>query len=76
VRLHHAKGLLDPEAECTSHTPGDMAAQGTKAAHHGAPGLPVALLHALTRLEGRILQSLQFLLRGVVGRLDCLGLGR
>jgi hypothetical protein len=31
VRLHHAKGLLDPQAECTSHTLSDMTAQGTVA---------------------------------------------
>jgi hypothetical protein len=55
--------------------PGNMTAQGTETTHHGAPGLHVALLHALTRLEGRIPQVFQFLLRGIVGRLDRLGLG-
>jgi hypothetical protein len=58
VRLHHTKGLLEPQAERTSHTSGDMATQGTKAARHGAPGLHVAVLHTLTRLEGRIPQCL------------------
>jgi hypothetical protein len=53
-----------------------MTAQGTEASCHGAPGLHVALLHALARLEGYIPQSLQFLLRGIVGHLDRLGLGR
>jgi hypothetical protein len=53
-----------------------MAVQGTQAARHGAPGLHVALLHALTCLEVRILQSLQFLLRGIVGHMDPLSLGR
>jgi hypothetical protein len=76
VRLHHAEGLLDPQAEHTSHTPGNMTAQGTEAARHGALGLHVALLHALTRLEGHIPQVFQLLLRGVVGCLDCLVLGR
>jgi hypothetical protein len=51
-----------------------MAAQGTKVARHGAPGLHVTL-HALTCPEGRIPQSLQFLLRRIVGHLDCLDLG-
>jgi hypothetical protein len=76
MRLHHADGLLDPQAECTLHTRGDMAAQGTEATHHGAPGLPVTLLNALAHLEGRIPQSLQFLLRGVVGCLERLCLRR
>jgi hypothetical protein len=55
VRHHHTEGLLDPQAERTSHTTGDMTAQGTEAARHGAPGLRVALLHALARLESRTL---------------------
>jgi hypothetical protein len=76
VRLHHVDGLLDPQVDSTLYTPGDMTTQGTEAAHHGASGLHFALLHTLTRLEGRISQVLQLLLRGVVGRLDRLGLGR
>jgi hypothetical protein len=52
-----------------------MTAEGTEAARHGAPDLHVAFLHALARLEGRIPQVFQFLLRGIVGRLDRLGLG-
>jgi hypothetical protein len=76
VRLHHAEGVLDPQAEGTPHALGNMATQGPEPARHGAPGLPVALLNTLARLEGHIPQSLQFLLRGVVGRLDRLCLGR
>jgi hypothetical protein len=76
VRHHHADGLLDPQAERVSHTPGDMAAQGAEVARHGAPSLHFALLHTLARLEGRGLQVLQLLLKGVAGRLDHLGLGR
>jgi hypothetical protein len=53
-----------------------MTTQGLEAARHGAPDLHIALLHDLTRLEGRFPQVLQFLLRGVLGRLDRLGLGR
>jgi hypothetical protein len=34
-----------------SHTTGDMITQGTEAACHRAPGLRVALLHALARLQ-------------------------
>jgi hypothetical protein len=56
--------------------PGNMATQGPEAARHGAPGLPVALLNAFTRLKGHISQSLQFLLRGVVGHLEHLFLCR
>jgi hypothetical protein len=52
-----------------------MATQGPEAARLGAPGLPIALLNALAHLKGRILQILQFLLRGVVGCLDRLYLG-
>jgi hypothetical protein len=73
VRLHHAEGLLDPQAERTSHTSGDMTAQGTQVARHGAPGFHIALLRALTCLKGRIPQSLQFMLRGIVGHLHRLG---
>jgi hypothetical protein len=46
VRLHHAEGLLDPQAECTSHTPGNMTAQGPEATRHGAPCLPGTLVDA------------------------------
>jgi hypothetical protein len=75
VWLHHAEGLLDPQVERTSHMPGDMTAQGTETARHGALGLHTTLLHAPTRLEGSISQVFQLLMRGVVGCLDRLGLG-
>jgi hypothetical protein len=58
VRLHHAKGLLDPQAEGTPHAPGDIATQGPKTARHRAPGLPVALLNTLACFKGRLLPSL------------------
>jgi hypothetical protein len=70
VRLHHAEGLLDPQAEHTPHTLGDMAAQGPEATSHGARCLSGALVDALARLEGRLLQNLQLPLGGVVGRLE------
>jgi hypothetical protein len=76
VRLHHAEGLLDPQVERTPHTSGDMAAQGTEAPRHGAPGLTRPLLDALARFESRFLRSLQFLLGGVVGGLERLCLCR
>jgi hypothetical protein len=76
VRHHHTKGFLDPQVECTVHTPGNMPAQGAEATHHGALGLRLALLHALERLKGRGPQLLQLLLGRVVGRLERLGLGR
>jgi hypothetical protein len=58
VRLHHAEGLLDPQEDGTLHVLSNMAMQGPEAAHHGAPGLHVAILNALARLEGRIPQNL------------------
>jgi hypothetical protein len=75
VRRHHAKGFLDPQVECTAHAQGNMPAQGTEATRHGTPGLRLALLDALARLESHDLERFQLLLGGVVGRLDCLRLG-
>jgi hypothetical protein len=54
VRLHHTEGLLDPQAEGTPHVLGNMATQGPEMARHGTPGLPVALLNTLARLEGHV----------------------
>jgi hypothetical protein len=58
VRLHHAEGLSDPQAERTSHMPGYMAAQGPEVTHHRAPCLPGTLVYALARLESCLLQNL------------------
>jgi hypothetical protein len=57
VRLHHAEGLLEPQAECASHTPGNMAAQGPEANLHRAPCFPCTLVDAMGRLEGCLLQN-------------------
>jgi hypothetical protein len=76
MRLHYAEGLSDPQAERTSHTPGDMAAQGPEATRHRTPCLPGTLVDAQARLEGCLLQNLQFPLGGVVGRLERLRLRR
>jgi hypothetical protein len=70
VRLHHAEGLLDPQVEGASHTPGNMAAQGLVATRHGAPCLAGTLVDALAHLEGRLLQKPQLLLGGVVSHLE------
>jgi hypothetical protein len=70
VCIHHTESLLDPQAERTSHTPSDMAAQGPEATRHGAPYLASTLVDALAHLEGRLLQKPQLLLGGVVSRLE------
>jgi hypothetical protein len=61
---HHAKGFLYSQVK------------GTAATRHQAPGLHVALLDPLACLYGGGPQLLQLLLRGVVGRLEGLCLGR
>jgi hypothetical protein len=72
---HHAEGLLDAKVEGTAHALGDVPPEGAQVARQRAPGLRLALLDPLAGLEGGGLQCLQLLLRGVVGRLHCLGLG-
>jgi hypothetical protein len=76
VRHHHTMDLLDPQVKRAPHTLGDVPAQGAEVTRRGAPGLCLAFLNALARLEGGGLQRFQLLLRGVVGRLDDLRLGR
>jgi hypothetical protein len=76
VGRHHAKGLLDAQVKSTAHVLGDVPAEGAEATYHRAPGLHLASLDPLARLEGGGPQLLQLLLRGVVGRLDSLCLGR
>jgi hypothetical protein len=75
VGPHHTEGLPDAKMEGTAHALGDMPHEGAQAARQRAPGLCFALLDLLAGLEGGDLQRLQLLLRGVVGRLHCLGLG-
>jgi hypothetical protein len=76
VRHHHAKGFLDPQVKSVAHALSDVPAQGAEMTHHGAPGLRLAFLNPLARLEGDGLQLLQLPLRRVVGRLYGLSLGR
>jgi hypothetical protein len=73
---HHTKRLLDTQVKGVAHAPGDMPTEGAEAAHHRAPSLRLAFLDLLACLEGGGPQLLQLLLRGVVGRLDSLSLGR
>jgi hypothetical protein len=51
VRRHHSMGFLDPQVECVSHTLGNVSAQSAKTTRQGAPGLRLAFLDALARLE-------------------------
>jgi hypothetical protein len=74
VGSHHAEGLLDTQVKGAAHALGDVPAEGAKATCHRAPGLHLAFLDPVTRLEGGSPQLLQLLLRGVVGRLDDLRL--
>jgi hypothetical protein len=71
----HTEGLLDAKVKSASHALGDMPTEGVEATCHRAPGLHLALLDRLARLEGGGPQLFQLLLRGVVGRLDSLRLG-
>jgi hypothetical protein len=76
VGYHHAEGLLEAQVKGAAQALGDMPTEGAKATRHRAPGLHVALLDVLARLVGGGPQLLQLLLRGVVGRLEGLCLGR
>jgi hypothetical protein len=60
----------------TAHALGNVRAEGVEATRHRAPGLHVAFINPLARLESGGPQLLQLLLQGVVGRLDSLRLGR
>jgi hypothetical protein len=59
-----------------AHTPGDVPTERAETARHRAPSLRLAFLDLPACLEGGGPQLLQVLLRGVVGRLDSLILGR
>jgi hypothetical protein len=76
VGSHHAEGLLDTQVKGAAHALGNVPAKGTEATCHRAPGLHLALLDPLACLECGGPQLFQLLLRGVVGRLDGLRLGR
>jgi hypothetical protein len=76
VRHHHAEGFVDPQVKGTAHALSDVPAQSVEMTRHRAPGLRLAFLNPLARLEGGDLQFLQLLLRRIVGRLDDLCLGR
>jgi hypothetical protein len=73
---HHAKGFLNSQVKGAARALGNMPVEGTKATRHRAPGLHITLLDLLARLEGGGPQLLQLLLRGVVGHLEGLCLGR
>jgi hypothetical protein len=76
VRHHHTEGFLDPQVKGVVHVLSNVLAQSMETTRHGALGLRLALLNPLACLEGSGLQLFQLLLRGVVGRLDNLRLGR
>jgi hypothetical protein len=76
VGIHHAEGFLNPQVKGAAHALGNVPAEGAEATRHRAPDLHLAFLDPLARLEGSSPQLLQLLLRGVVGRLDSLRLGR
>jgi hypothetical protein len=59
-----------------AHTLSDVPAQSVETTRHRAPGLHLTFLNPLARLEGGGLQLFQLLLRGVVGHMDNLRLGR
>jgi hypothetical protein len=52
VGNHHAEGLLDAQVKSMAHALGDVPAKGAEATCHRAPGLHLALLDRLARLEG------------------------
>jgi hypothetical protein len=76
VGRQHAEDILNAQVKGAVHALGNMPAEGTEPTCHRAPGLHLAFLDLLACLEGGGLQLLQILLRGVVGRLDSLRLGR
>jgi hypothetical protein len=76
VGSHHVESLLDTQVKGAAHAPGNVPTEGAEATHHRAPSFRLALLDLLARLEAGGSQLLQLLLRGVVGRLDSLSLGR
>jgi hypothetical protein len=76
VGSHHAESLLDTQVKGATQTLGNVPAKGTEVTCHRTPDLHLTLLDPLARLEGGCPQLFQLLLRGVVGCLDSLRLGR
>jgi hypothetical protein len=76
VGSHHAESLLDTQVKGAAQALGNVPAEGAEATCHRTPDLHLALLDPLARLKGGCPQLFQLLLRGVVGRLDSLRLGR
>jgi hypothetical protein len=76
VGSHHAKGLLNAQIKGAVHASGNVPTEGAETTRHRAPGLHLAFFDLLAHLEGGGPQLLQILLRGVVGRLDSLRMGR
>jgi hypothetical protein len=52
VRHHHAKGFLDPQMKGAAHALSNVPAQSTETTRRGDPGLCLAFLNPLARLEG------------------------
>jgi hypothetical protein len=72
----HGESLPDAQVKGAAHAPGDMPTKGVEATRYRAPSLRLAFLDLLASLERGGPQLLQLLLRGVVGYLDNLSLGR
>jgi hypothetical protein len=62
MRIHHTEGFLDTQVEGAVHALGNVSAEGAKVTCHRAPGLRLAFLDPLARLEGGGLQLFQLLL--------------
>jgi hypothetical protein len=62
VRYHHAESFLDPKVKGAVHALSNVPAQSAEMIRHGAPGLRLAFLNSLARLEGSGLQFLLLLL--------------
>jgi hypothetical protein len=62
MRSHHAEGFLDTQVKGAAHALGDVPGEGAKATCHRAPGLHLAFLDPLARLEGGGPQLFQLLL--------------
>jgi hypothetical protein len=52
MRSHHAEGFLDTQVKGAPHALSDVLAEGAEATCHRAPGLRLAFLDPVARLEG------------------------